>query len=421
MFLIRLDLLSGVDYGLYNTHPEILADLMALQVISLLQPMPASYVKPIHHFNNRRQAENEFLYRQKLNTSLEDSEDEVERSLEPNLSQSSLSSFASSSDSRSKWDTSLSSAANSFYASDSDTLADNDNTFFTDQICYSHTGLYHAPNILKSAQDKKWIAKPTGCPLHTIPVQSLPTPPLSSPFSSPSRSRRSLYSEEEAYKRKITDSSLVSSILDAAETGEYHVSPYLHPCFSMKHINETPPIFQHLLKPKASMVAWNMTGMLRGTTIGTLTLLFNGAYGISLEEFAELRKRSHKCSSCFCYFLWDGYQQHIEHDMLCKNMPKLEPVPDLRAVFLSLPSVPIEKWPAGTTPISEDVINGALGLAWLNWHSRLSVTHDCWVHMITAWRLCPGRCERVRSFAGHICHLEEDPRCCVMGDANLSP
>lgn len=206
----------------------------------------------------------------------------------------------------------------------------------------------------------------------------------------------------------------------------------------MKHIDETPPIFHDFLNPKASIVAWSMMGTLRGTVIGTLTLLFNGAYGISLEQFAELRKRSHKCASCLCYFSWEAYQQHIEHDALCKNTPRLEPgklgldmflqfctepflVPDLRAVFMSLPSIPAEQWPAGTTPISDEVINGALGLAWLNWHSRLGVSHDCWAHMITAWRVCPGLCGRVRSFAGHVCHLKEDPQCSAVGDANLYP
>lgn len=79
--------------------------------------------EPIYHFNARRQAENEFLFRQKLKTTVEDSEDEVLKAVEPTLSQSSSSSFASSSTSSgAKWDTSSSSATTAFYASDSSML-----------------------------------------------------------------------------------------------------------------------------------------------------------------------------------------------------------------------------------------------------------------------------------------------------------
>lgn len=92
----------------------------------------------------------------------------------------------------------------------------------------------------------------------------------------------------------------------------------------MNIINSIPQIFCKFLNSKASIVAWSMMGALRGTTIGTLTLLFNGAHSITLEEYAELCKRSHKCALCLCYFSWDGYQQHIKYDMVCRNMPKLE-------------------------------------------------------------------------------------------------
>lgn len=81
----------------------------------------------------------------------------------------------------------------------------NSNTFFTEQICYSPTNLYNATHLSKSVQDEKWIAKPTGCPLHAIPVQS----PLMS-LSSPSKSKKSLYNKEEAYKRQITGKSCIS-------------------------------------------------------------------------------------------------------------------------------------------------------------------------------------------------------------------
>lgn len=59
-----------------------------------------------------------------------------------------------------------------------------------------------------------------------------------------------------------------------------------------------------------------------------------------------------------------------------------------------------------------------VGLAWLTWNSRVGVTHDTWVHMITAWRRCD-TCAKVRSFQGHLSHLEEEGECGDEGDDGM--
>lgn len=93
----------------------------------------------------------------------------------------------------------------------------------------------------------------------------------------------------------------------------------------MNNEEDTPHMFKQFRKDNAAYIAWNIMGHLRSTAIGTVVLLLNGTIGVTLEQFAELRKRTHKCSSCLCYFSWDGYQQHIEYDMVCKNTPSFEP------------------------------------------------------------------------------------------------
>ncbi|KAJ3858945.1 hypothetical protein EV359DRAFT_68585 [Lentinula novae-zelandiae] len=264
-------------------------------------------------------------------------------------------------------------------------LATEDTTFNTDNLCYSHTDLLHAlprEGALKAA---------------TIP--------------SPSRGKtRAWYTEEQAMARKNTDSDLMSTIVEVAELGTYHEEPHLHSAFSVRSISQTPDALKQFHGVGASQLAWRHMGHSRGSTVGTLILMFNGVVGITLEQFAELRNFFHKCPSCLTYFSFEGYQRHIEYDMRCQNTPLLEPVPNLRGVFDLLPDIPVQKWPAGTTPVREDVVNTPVGLAWLTWNSPAGITHDTWVHLITAWRQCK-TCGLVRSFEGHARHLQEHKKC----------
>ncbi|KAJ3806127.1 hypothetical protein F5876DRAFT_69213 [Lentinula aff. lateritia] len=253
-------------------------------------------------------------------------------------------------------------------------LATEDTTFNTDNLCYSHTDLLHA--LPQEGEDPDWHSAPNGCPLFSM------TPGASKAATTPSPSRgktRAWYTEEQAMARKNTDSDLMSTIVEAAELGTYHEEPYLHPAFSVQSISHTPDALKQFHGVGASQLAWRQMGYSRGSTVGTLILLFNGVVGITLEQFAELRKRFHK-------------------------------FPNLRRVFDSLPDIPVRKWPAGTTPVWEDIVNTPVGLAWLTWNSPAGITHDTWVHLITAWRQCK-TCGLVRSFEGHARHLQEDKKC----------
>lgn len=234
------------------------------------------------------------------------------------------------------------------------------------------------------------------------------------------------------------DTIAVSEILHAAESGIYVNAPYDHPAY-----DANSPAFPLSLKKFADAKAYDIAmarmGHLRGTAIGTLIVLLNSVNGISLQQFAELRKRFLKCPSCLCYFSFDSYQSHIEYTMTCRNTPLMEPgeppsythmllcsdtlaisiVPDLRGVFTRLPSIPVTSYPAGVIPLTDEAINTPIGVAWLTWNSRAGVTHDNWVQMITAWRRCPRGCGMVRSFSAHAFHMQEKCPCSEVGDAVL--
>lgn len=303
-------------------------------------------------------------------------------------------------------------------------------TFNTDQMVYLQRDLYRVCNLDEAVENDHWVSLG---PLFT-------SSHLRRTLETPDYKGTSLFTENEAYERQLTgelfchvdvwccsfapfsDREIVQSLLDAAESGHYLNNPRSHPAFDLSERGAAPACLHPFMDESSERIAFHRTGHLRGTPVGTALLLFNGTKGISIEEFAELWKRSHKCTSCYCYFSFDGYQRHIGYRGVCENSPDLETgmvfhfphyspshwlaVPDLSTVLAKIKPFSIQPPPAGTTFVSRPAATNAVGLAWLTWNSHIGVTHDTWAQLITAWRRCD-HCGNVRSFQGHISHLEE--------------
>ncbi|KAJ3859290.1 hypothetical protein EV359DRAFT_68285 [Lentinula novae-zelandiae] len=283
---------------------------------------------------------------------------------------------------------------------------DHDEDIVTDHMCYTHQDLYSVSPLPKHIQVSSWITPPNGLPL-------VPTAPVF--VASPSAVRvisHSRFTAEEAASRKLTDSVMVSCILSGADDGAYLERPYLHPAFKLSMDAVTPAALKIHEGPEAVQRIWSRT--VRGTPITGAVLLLNSPTGISLELFAELRKRFHQCQSCLCYFSWDAYGKHLKGNSLCANTPALESVPNLEAVFSKLPGLPVDNW-LQPSPILASVV----GVAWMSWNSPYGVTHDAWANMVTAWRRCLGQCELVRTFDGHKAHMERERECAKEGDLDF--
>lgn len=115
---------------------------------------------------------------------------------------------------------------------------------------------------------------------------------------------------------------MISCVLTGADEGAYFERPYLHPAFKLSLDAVTPAALKIHEGLEAVQRIWSRT--LRGTPITCTLLLLNSPTGISLELFAELRKRFHQCQSCLCYFSWDAYGKHLKGSGLCANTPALE-------------------------------------------------------------------------------------------------
>ncbi|KAJ3916506.1 hypothetical protein F5877DRAFT_80829 [Lentinula edodes] len=284
--------------------------------------------------------------------------------------------------------------------------ADEDATYLTDQMCYTHADLYLASPFPKHIQNSSWITPPNGLPL--VPTPCSLHVAGSSSITVVSNCR---FTEEEAASRKLTDSTMISCVLTGAEEGLYLERPYLHPSFKLSVDSVTSAALRIHDGPDALHRIWSRT--IRGTPVTAAILLLNSPTGISLELFAELRKRFHQCQSCLCYFSWEGYGKHLKGCGVCANTPTLETVPNLDAVFTRLPALPVENWQELGKAIGKPspILASPIGVAWMSWNSPYGVTHDAWANMITGWRRCPGPCGLVRTFDGHKGHLERDQGC----------
>ncbi|KAJ4492442.1 hypothetical protein C8R41DRAFT_919996 [Lentinula lateritia] len=292
--------------------------------------------------------------------------------------------------------------------------ADEDATYLTDQMCYTHKDLYLVSPLPNHVQDSSWITPPNGLPL--IPATSFQMVTSPSAIVAVCVSR---FTKEEAESRKLTDGMMTSCLLSGAEDGTYLERPYLHPAFKLSVDAVTPAALKIHDGPEAVHKIWSRT--IRGTPVTATILLLNSPVGISLELFGELRKRFHQCQSCLCYFSWDAYGGHLKGNGICANTPGLESVPNLAVVFRKLPSLPVEDWSELSSAIgkSSPVLASPVGTAWMSWNSPYGVTHDAWANLITAWRRCPGKCGMVRTFEGHKAHLESEQGCAKEHDVDF--
>lgn len=212
--------------------------------------------------------------------------------------------------------------------------ADSSATFHTDSMVYTQNDLYHACTEFGREPDN-WTSH--GALFNVGKLRRV---------SSNDGKGHSLFTEEAARDRRltgvlvyfvfsthtknvltcnITDIEVVKSILESAKDGEFLHNPRAHPAFDVSGgEGHLPECFENFVGPNSEVIAFNRTGHLRGTPIGTAILLFNGTEGLNIEQFAELRKRMHKCTSCYAYFSFDGYQHHLGYSSSCQNTPDFE-------------------------------------------------------------------------------------------------
>ncbi|KAJ3834073.1 hypothetical protein F5878DRAFT_631391 [Lentinula raphanica] len=292
--------------------------------------------------------------------------------------------------------------------------ADDDVTFDTDLFVYRHPDLFFLSIYLEEDADFSGETLREVQQLEWQKVADASTQVASSSMQQRPHSH-SRYNSEQAKARKLSDVALVQSILSAAEALQFHDHPSSHPLFNMSR-DTTPRCLQPFLA-RGTIQAVHMRGAhLSGTPVGLAIIYLNGLQGLSPLQFCELRKRSIKCLICCCYFSFDGYQSHIEYSMLCQNTPELQPAPDLTKVFSGIPALGVKRMPAGSASRYYPALEDPVGIAWQSWNSCLGVTHEVWVHLITAYRPCTGHCYRLRTFHAHLDHFDHDDLCRQRGD-----
>lgn len=172
-------------------------------------------------------------------------------------------------------------------------------TFNTDQFVCKHLDVIYASVNFNN---------PAGISLKTAFTQQRNLWTQLSSASGPltSTKRKALYSKKEAEAWKVTgmfssnfltrhcllsallDALLTNSILDAAEEGQYHEFPTVHPSFNIQELETTPLCLQAFHLPGAASLAYGCSGHSQHSQIGTAITQLNRVVGISLLEFCEV-------------------------------------------------------------------------------------------------------------------------------------
>ncbi|KAJ3925682.1 MAG: hypothetical protein NXY57DRAFT_967416 [Lentinula lateritia] len=250
--------------------------------------------------------------------------------------------------------------------SDHRVFASSTATFNTDQMVYLQRDLYRVCNLDEAVENDHWVSLG---PLFT-------SSHLRRTLETPDYKGTSLFTENEAYERQLTDREIVQSLLDAAESGHYLNNPRSHPAFDLSERGAAPACLHPFMDESSERIAFHRTGHLRGTPScenGAISALLVTATSPSMAISAILGT--------------------VGFAKTHRTLRQIKPFS-------------IQPPPAGTTFVSRPAATNAVGLAWLTWNSHIGVTHDTWAQLITAWRRCD-HCGNVRSFQGHISHLEE--------------
>ncbi|KAJ4471090.1 hypothetical protein C8J55DRAFT_521810 [Lentinula edodes] len=128
-------------------------------------------------------------------------------------------------------------------------------TFNTDQMVYLQRDLYRACDLDEAVEDDHWVSLG---PLFT-------STHLRRTLEIPNYKGTSIFTENEAYERRLTDREIVQSLLDTAESGHYLNNPRSHPAFDLSERGAAPACLHPFMSESSENIAFHRTGHLRGT------------------------------------------------------------------------------------------------------------------------------------------------------------
>ncbi|KAJ7222658.1 hypothetical protein C8J57DRAFT_1253716 [Mycena rebaudengoi] len=139
--------------------------------------------------------------------------------------------------------------------------------------------------------------------------------------------------------------------------------------------------------------------------------------GIPYSDYHNLLLHCHGCTSCKVEFSIGGYNDHLDEQGRCTNMPGGVLVRRYAPRIGEVEQYQYRMFFEGKRPKHvPEYLEAPAGVAWLEWNSRLGVPADVFTMLYTGIVHCSA-CDLVRTHIAHGHHLDDEGQCADPGQA----
>ncbi|KAJ7267354.1 hypothetical protein C8J57DRAFT_1510456 [Mycena rebaudengoi] len=228
----------------------------------------------------------------------------------------------------------------------------------------------------------------------------------------------SIFTLAVARARATSDFDLMNRVEEDSRSGFYDAHPDEHPLakplhdlhslfwpYDLKRNADHLVVFKHL----------NLIDTPTGVAIRHLSSI-----GIPHSDYRNLLLHCRVCTSCKVEFSIGGYNDHLDDQGRCTNMPGGMLVRRYAPRIGEVEPYTYRTFFEGKRPAHvPEYLEAPAGVAWLEWNSRLGVPADIFTMLYTGVVHCAA-CDLVRTHIAHGHHLDDEGRCADPGQAQLT-
>ncbi|KAJ7211551.1 hypothetical protein C8J57DRAFT_1256733 [Mycena rebaudengoi] len=277
----------------------------------------------------------------------------------------------------------------------------------------------------RNAQASPPSSSPSPTPPSQPPSSSTPSSSLLPGFS-PRRpppgqitgDPSSIFTLAVACARATSDFDLMNRVEEDSRSGFYDAHPDEHPL--AKPLHDLHSLFwPYNLKCNADHLVvfkhLNLIDTPTGVAIRHLSSI-----GIPHSDYRNLLLHCRVCTSCKVEFSIGGYNDHLDDQGRCTNMPGGMLVRRYAPRIGEVEPYTYRTFFEGKRPAHiPEYLEAPAGVAWLEWNSRLGVPADVFTMLYTGIVHCAA-CDLVRTHIAHGHHLDDEGRCADPGQAQLT-
>ncbi|KAJ7281085.1 hypothetical protein C8J57DRAFT_1220350 [Mycena rebaudengoi] len=263
-------------------------------------------------------------------------------------------------------------------------------------------------------------SQPRFLPFSSSPPTSSPLPGFSPRRPPPGQNTgpqdpTSIFTLAVARARATSDFEIMNTVEEDSHSGFYDAHPDEHPL--AKPLHDLHSLFwPYDIKRNADhLVVFNHLNLIDTPTGVAIHHL--SSIGIPYSDYCNLLLHCHGCTSCKVEFSIGGYNDHLDEQGRCTNMPGGVLVRRYAPRIGEVEQYQYRTFFEGKRPKHvPEYLEAPAGVAWLEWNSRLGVPADVFTMLYTGIVHCSA-CDLVRTHIAHGHHLDDEGQCADPGQA----